>query len=232
METYFEILLKTKRIISFEEYLELIKDHEDYKIYSKYFIGTTSKNTLFEGMLKWPDDDSPENWAGPFPLNYVIIRISKSNTTKTEVDVFNSMLNSEKRSTYNRLGTVLDRVGFGREYWIRPLVYKGETVSDQLCTYSTMTDEELSIVEAAETPEEHLYYQQKVIRNLSSKDSRPKNQDTIEHPYRIYLAGNDDYSYTMYYKPEKELDILSLRAYIFLKEPCWHHVEDYFFFSN
>lgn len=223
--------MESKKLISFQEYLELIAGHEDGHLYIDSFHIYEGRKSfglaeyLYEGMLKWPDDDYPERWAGPYPLNYVKIAIIKTTTNETEVDVFNKRKNYVKYSTHHRSQSVMNRVGFGNDYWVRPFM-------DQLCTFSTMSEEELKIVEDAETPEEHLFHELRALRTLNSIDMLPKNEYTVEHPYRLYLKGNDDCSYSMYYMPEIENEILSMEAYLTLAISSWFIVNTHCHFTN
>lgn len=233
-------LMEAKKLISFQEYDELISlSNEDYSRYrglhkrygSSKSFGLT--DYLYNGMLKWPDDKSPQNWGGPYPLNYVRISITKTNTSKTEVDVFKERRHYVNHSTHHRSLSVLNRVGYNDAYWVRPYVDRdGISHPDHLCTYSEMTEDELKTVEQAETPDEHLYHQLRAIATLNSRDMLPKNEYTVEHPYRLHLCGNDDCSYSMYYMPEIQDEILSMEAYLTLASPSWSQIENFYHFTN
>lgn len=159
-------LMESKKLISFQEYDELISlSNEDYSAYkglqerygNRESFGLTEY--LFNGMLKWPDNDSPENWAGAYPLNYVKVSITKTNTTETEVEIFKKRQHYVNHSKYHRHPSVLNRVGYNDAYWVRPYVDEdGISHPDHLCTYSEMSEDELKTVEQVETPDEHLYH--------------------------------------------------------------------------
>lgn len=235
--TYLEKLIDSKRLISIEEYCNLISTDPKHSRYVKwlendklYSFGETKD--LYHGMLKWNDEDEPGNWAGPFPLNYVKVIISKSDTTKTEVDVFNSNLNYVKTSRFKRHPQVLNRIGFDDNYWIRPFVDDdGNVYPDKLCSYSKMTDEELKLVEESETPAEHLHYQLSCISTLNLNYMLPKNTYTIEHPYRVHLIGTDDCSYSAFYNVD-EPEILNWDIYYSLYKPSWYNIEKHYHFTN
>lgn len=95
-----------------------------------------------------------------------------------------------------------------------------------------MSEEELKIVEDAETPEEHLFHELRALKTLNSRDMLPKNEYTVEHSYRLHLKGNDDCSYSMYYIPEIENEILSMEAYLTLTRPSWFIVNTHCHFTN
>lgn len=218
---------KISTIISVETYLEKIKDNDMHDRYEKYL---KNDHALFNGMLKWKSTEEPFRWAGPYPLDYVHVTIDKYNTTKTEVDVFEEYKNYAKRSKFNRLDSVLERVGFNREYWNRPFVdLDGISHPEKICNYSEMTDEEMKIVESVETPSEKMFYERSVIKTLNGMD--PKETYTVEHPFRVRLSGNDDCSYSYFYNAD-ENEILDMNAMICLAVPCWFHIEQHFHFSN
>ena len=212
-KTYIEILQKKKKLISVEEYCNMLSD-SDEDIRTKNYLNRQKNNSnLFEGMLKWEDDSYL--WAGPYKFDYIRMKITKENTTKTEVDVFADMNKYVTYSWMYRANSVLSRVGFDKKYY----------------TSSEMTEDEKKIVEDAETPEEHLFFELSRIKTLSQKDFLPSASYTIEHPYRIHLSGNDDCSYSKFYNAEPN-EILNMETFSTLFSASWEDIKQDFHFTN
>lgn len=228
--TYLGKKVELKNLITIEEYLNLLNDVEDRKTYTPYL---KNDKALLNCMLKWKDDDSPGNWAGAYPLNYVHVTIDKYTGPKpllTEYQVFQKSKEYCRRSRYYRMPSALERAGFNDQYWIRP--FDKNDPNSQLCSYSEMTDEELAKVESVETDEDKLFHELKMYKSLTSSDFLPKNQYSIEHPYRLRLSGNDDCSYSMFYNVESPDDIIGFDSKMVLVIANWYIVNLHMFFSN
>lgn len=228
--TYFGKKVEFKNLITIEEYLNLLNDVEDLKKYIPYL---QNNNVLLNCMLKWKDDDSPESWGGPYPLNYVHVTIDKYTGPEpllTEYQVFQKSKEYCRRSRYYRTDASLDRAGFDKQYWIRS--FDKNDPNSQLCSFSKMTDEELSKVESCETDEDRLFHELEMYKTLTSSDFLPKNQYSIEHPYRLRLSGNDDCSYSMFYNVESQDDIIGFDSKMVLVIANWYIVNQNMFFSN
>lgn len=225
--TYYKKPIKT--VISIEEYLQKIEKMKEHDRYEKYL---KNDQALFNGMLKWDKKDFPEGWGGPYPLNYVHVTITKYNTTRTEAEYFQDAKKYEYRTKFNYSNELLNRVGFDDKYFVRPFVdASGISYPDRLCSYSQLTDEEIEILNDTETPNEKVFRERSIFKQLSSEDWNPKNTYTIEHPYQLRLSGNDDCSYSYFYNAD-EGELLNMDANLVLSIASWMIVKDICHFSN
>jgi hypothetical protein len=192
----------------------------------------------FVCMIPWKDDAF--RWAGPYDGDYVYCIVEKIKTTKTELDVFNNTKDSAIRSGYNYNLGLLEKLGMDNDYFTRPYQEKdGVYLLDHLCNYiSQLNDKELEIIRQNQSETDKMFFELNFAKYITQKDMLPSSQPTVEHPYRLYLAGNDDCSYTMFYNMEDGLDkinkdiYLSWNAWEVLFNRAWYLVEDKMFFSN
>ena len=222
-----EFPINSERIFTIEEYFEKFDGLEGYE----YLKKKQQSNTIVQcGMLKWDDDDAPEHWGGAFPNNMVYFQLEdhrKDSNLSTAVKIFENTKNYAYRSRFNRSLQALLRAGFNDDYWVRP--YMG-----QLCSFSEMSDEEIKAVEAVETPEEKLQFELKYHGYLASNSGNPYNQISIDRPFKLYLCGNDDCSYSMYFNWNEEdyFENILHPVKTILTTPSWYDVHRHCHFTN
>jgi hypothetical protein len=217
--------LKSPGLLTLEEYYTLFPEQRRHEGYLSAVSTTPGDRSLWrEGMLKWPEDDLPRNWAGPWEGNYVYFKV---------VDYANSELPSMV------------------ELWELTKDFEKYCHSNYPARLRTergwrFTDEQLVEVLQSMTPKERMESEIKIARALAHEDSHPRNQISVENPGLLYLLGTDDTSYSCYFSdtPDREFPSESVRENIgfhftsasnaleLLEDPSWTKVKQCCIFTN
>lgn len=206
-----------KNTISFDKYCSTVKGGE---IYQKYLA---SEKGIMSGMIKWPDDDNPDNWGGAFPGNYVAFVLYDHSTEKllSPVEIHKRKIEYVEHSRYYYPNSVFDRLGWKENYWIIE-------IDERECLRSELSETELILVYAEMTSEERMLSDIEKASYISSKgENHPYNQISTLNPYRLRLFGTDDCSYSYFFNEENSFH----GAYI-LANPCWSLIKNRFVFTN
>ena len=154
-------------------------------------------NNANEGMIYWPFD--PENWGGPWEGNYVAYSLmdSREDTddepVKTEAEVLQQNKNYFRTSRYEAPSAALDRIFPGKE-WVRR-----EMTSDEVETLRENLHPDLLNLYDLSLEEKFRHF---VAHDLNGIP-------TMEKPWKLFLYGTDDCSYTKVFEThQKALDFL------------------------
>lgn len=207
-----------KHTISMDKYCSTVEGGEKYRSYL-----CSERGNIMSGMIKWPDDDNPDNWGGPFPGNYVAFSLYDHSGEKllTPVEIHKSKMEHVEYSKYYYPNSVFNRLEWGEDHWIIK-------INEQDCSRSMLDKAELLLVYGEMTPEERMISDIEKATYIASRgDSHPFNQISTLHPYVLRLFGTDDCSYSYFFNEENAFH----GAYI-LTNPCWTLIEKYFVFTN
>lgn len=207
-----------KHTISIEQYLSTVEGAEKYRDYL-----CSERGDVMSGMIKWPDDDNPDNWASAWPGNYVAFSLYDRSSEKlfTPVEIHKRKLEYVEHSRYYYPNDIFNRLGWDDRYWM-------VEVNGQECSRSKMTNAELLLVYGEITPEERMESDIKKAAYIGSYgEDHPHNQISTLHPYRLRLFGTDDCSYTYFFNDETAFH----GAYI-IANPCWSLMNNKFVFTN
>lgn len=206
-----------KNSISFDKYCFTIEEARQYKKY------LNSEKGVMSGMIKWPDNDNPDNWAGIWPGNYVAFSLYDHSKEKllTPVEIHKRNMEYVEYSKYYYPNDVFTRLDWGQDHWIIE-------IDEQECSRSTLYKAELLLIYAEMTPEERMISDIEKAAHISNiGESHPYYQISTLHPYRLKLFGTDDCSYTYFFNDKTAVH----GAYVIVN-PCWSLVENRFIFTN
>ncbi len=156
---------------------------------------------IVEGMLKWGAD--AHNWAGPFKNStcYVmILDCSKLKNLQTKEQHILDVINYTKYNLYSFPYSVRSRLleifpehskDINTDLCHFNTTYKGTP-----CSRSTLTDKELYRIRENCSVKEINEYEIAIVKHCARYKI---NVPTKETPIILYLAGNDDNSWSLFY---------------------------------
>ena len=182
-------------ILSHAEYHKQFKNLDGMFEYTKPH---TSDNVVLSGFMKWDDDDAC-GWGGPYIGNFVCFKITDNRKNRLQKI---EEVNKQQRDFYI-YGTWSWPHGILKKYFDAELLtdcgnYFKCYVDDQLCSRSKLSEEELTHLLDESLLHEYYHYKAAVanIETTLEKDPWYKEQPTKEYPFKIYMFGTDDCSFT------------------------------------
>lgn len=171
-------------ILTPDEYYAKYKD--DYVLNLSYPWGRSLIKQVKCGMLKWSDVDA-YRWYGAFEGNFCFFRLTDHTNVPdlpTLEEIEKKMLDYKKFSRFSWPYDFPDKI-LGKDWNI-------VTLHGQVCSRSTLTQEELNQLVHNANSEQFKYWLDKTQEKFDWDKTTPSK----EFPIKLYLCGNDDDSWT------------------------------------
>lgn len=198
-------------MLSFDEYLELDNKNENY---IRGFLNVQDNvKVVSSGFIDW-NDDEVHNWAGAWSDRYVLVTVVDHSLE------YGLLTKDERTIQYHTYHTFsIYNFPYRLHYQVDCVVY----VSDAKCQRQKLTHAERTSFMQQMTQDELFKYEAKILENDNTSFLELEGFASVEKPFRVHLAGNDDYSQSATFATKDEalralLDIGANPTFATLKE--------------
>jgi len=203
--------------LTIDEYLKIDSKHERY---IRDFSNVKKDMKLLKiGFIKWVDE--PCLWGGAWSDEYALVRITdySNHIDLKSYDERVAGLMKYSKYSYYKLPHRLTKEG----YISNEVMYH-----DSVCSRSSVNHQEWLYLQTLMTEEEQLTYKRKVTDDFERGVKEITMFPHVERPYQIYMAGNDDCSYSLAVDTkERAFEIITSLE----KNPTWDDLHNKFNFQ-
>jgi hypothetical protein len=240
-EDFLKIVKANKSLLRKAKFRKRVEDKRNCS-FETLVKSVTGDHILAEGYFLWPKGEDPSRLAGPYrnfedDTDWAFFRITDESCSPhrairsiLEIHEHNKEYARTSRFSYPR--SVLRRLeeGRGEKYW-------DCYVSTEICSRSELTEDEIEVLNGLMTPLEKMHYERSIASHICQRgELNPLEHPSKENPIKAYIRGNDDSSWTMAGKFNKDSHSLhenfTFNLFYFFSSPNWYHISTNWHFTN